>query len=115
MLVLLIGGVILASDIKKEVFPDERFDGKDTEVGSVFVSNYPPFSAWERDRSDLALEALGQGLYRYGLQSDYGDPLAMGGWQQLAGAAGFLLLALAVGEPAPSPTPTATRSGSLRP
>jgi oxygen-independent coproporphyrinogen-3 oxidase len=38
----------------------ERLNGKDTEVGSVFVSNYPPFSAWERDRSDLALQALAQ-------------------------------------------------------
>lgn len=36
----------------------ERFDGKDTEVGSVFVSNYPPFSAWKRDRRELAHEAL---------------------------------------------------------
>lgn len=36
----------------------QRFDGKDTEVGSVFVSNYPPFSAWERGRVDLATDAL---------------------------------------------------------
>ena len=36
----------------------ERLDGRDTDVGSVFVSNYPPFSAWDRDRSDLAEEAL---------------------------------------------------------
>ena len=36
----------------------QRLDAKDTDVGSVFVSNYPPFSAWERDRADLAEMAL---------------------------------------------------------
>jgi oxygen-independent coproporphyrinogen-3 oxidase len=36
----------------------ERFDGKQTDVGSVFVSNYPPFSAWDRDQSHLAAEIL---------------------------------------------------------
>ena len=36
----------------------QRLDGKATEVGSVFVSNYPPFSAWERDRVELATKAL---------------------------------------------------------
>ena len=36
----------------------QRLDTKDTAVGSVFVSNYPPYSAWERDRADLAEQAL---------------------------------------------------------
>lgn len=35
-----------------------RLDGKDTDVGSVFVSNYPPYSTWERDRFELAESAL---------------------------------------------------------
>jgi len=37
----------------------QRLDGKDTDVGSVFVSNYPPFSAWQQDQSALAEETLG--------------------------------------------------------
>ncbi len=36
----------------------ERIDRKDTDVGSVFVSNYPPFSAWDKEQSSLAQEAL---------------------------------------------------------
>lgn len=35
------------------------------------------------------------------------DPLAMGGWQQLAGAIGFAVLALTLSEPAPAPTAAA--------
>ncbi len=30
----------------------------DTEIGSVFVSNYPPYSSWGKGRADLALWAL---------------------------------------------------------
>ena len=33
-------------------------DWKKTEVGSVFVSNYPPYSFWEEDASERALSAL---------------------------------------------------------
>lgn len=34
--------------------------GNQTEVGSVFVSNYPPFSAWQREGLEAAEEALEQ-------------------------------------------------------
>jgi oxygen-independent coproporphyrinogen-3 oxidase len=37
-----------------------RLDGKDTDVGSVFVSNYPPFSAWKRGDAELATTVLDQ-------------------------------------------------------
>ena len=33
-------------------------DPKSTEVGSVFVSNYPPYSFWSREHLDAAREAL---------------------------------------------------------
>ncbi len=33
--------------------------GTESEVGSVFVSNYPPFSSWSADQVPHALEALG--------------------------------------------------------
>jgi oxygen-independent coproporphyrinogen-3 oxidase len=36
----------------------QRIDSKETDVGSVFVSNYPPFSAWTRDRRELAEQTL---------------------------------------------------------
>jgi len=36
------------------------YAGKQTEVGSVFVSNYPPFSAWQREGVEAAREALEQ-------------------------------------------------------
>ncbi|MEJ2086206.1 MAG: coproporphyrinogen-III oxidase family protein [Acidobacteriota bacterium] len=32
----------------------------DTEIGSVFVSNYPPYSSWGKGRQDLAIDALAQ-------------------------------------------------------
>ena len=32
---------------------------KSTEVGSVFVSNYPPFSTWESDATEELRVALG--------------------------------------------------------
>ncbi len=35
-------------------------DPTETEVGSVFVSNYPPYSFWEMDQVPRALEALGR-------------------------------------------------------
>ena len=35
------------------------------------------------------------------------DPIVISGWQQLAGGAGFVLIALMVHEPAPRPTPEA--------
>lgn len=35
-----------------------RLDWKETEAGSVFVSNYPPYSFWSNDRINDALRAL---------------------------------------------------------
>jgi len=35
-----------------------RLDLKETEAGSVFVSNYPPYSFWSEDKISEALEAL---------------------------------------------------------
>ena len=35
-----------------------RLDLKETEVGSVFVSNYPPYSFWREDQKPEALRAL---------------------------------------------------------
>ena len=32
--------------------------GEETSVGNYFVSNYPPFSSWRRDRVHLASERL---------------------------------------------------------
>ena len=29
-----------------------------TEVGSYFISNYPPFSQWERDQLDEVIDLL---------------------------------------------------------
>ena len=38
----------------------QRLDSKDTDVGSVFVSNYPPYSAWDKDRPQLAERVLAE-------------------------------------------------------
>ncbi len=35
-----------------------RLDLKETQVGSVFVSNYPPYSFWSEDKLDDAMKAL---------------------------------------------------------
>ncbi len=35
-----------------------RLDLKETEAGSVFVSNYPPYSFWREDKISEAFEAL---------------------------------------------------------
>ncbi len=36
-----------------------RLDLKETDVGSVFVSNYPPYSFWSEDKVGAGIEALG--------------------------------------------------------
>jgi oxygen-independent coproporphyrinogen-3 oxidase len=38
----------------------QRLDVKDTDVGSVFVSIYPPYSAWDKERPQLAERILAQ-------------------------------------------------------
>jgi oxygen-independent coproporphyrinogen-3 oxidase len=35
-----------------------RLDAKETEIGSVFVSNYPPYSFWRKEAVPKAVEAL---------------------------------------------------------
>src|SRR5271169_6647816 len=38
----------------------EKSEPPQTEVGSYFVANYPPFSVWSPEHSGAALEALGR-------------------------------------------------------
>lgn len=47
-----------------------RLDSEATEVGSVFVSNYPPYSFWSEDQSSAALDALAR-------EPEQGTPLGL--------------------------------------
>ena len=44
--------------MKKGELATSGGDPRDTEVGSVFVSNYPPYSAWSTEQTAKVREAL---------------------------------------------------------
>ncbi len=46
------------SEVDLDKLPNTPKTGEETGAGNYFVSNYPPFSAWRRDRAHLATQRL---------------------------------------------------------